>query len=74
MTKAEFIKELATVMMVSEDELQPATELRQFESWDSTCVINLIVALDEKGIKVDEEKLPDCQTVKDIMDLAGVAA
>ena len=73
MNKDEFIAELANVLQVSEDVLEPATELKQFEGWDSTAVINLIVLLDENGAEVDEEKLPDCQTVQDLLDLAGDA-
>ena len=72
MTKAEFIKELAEVLMVSADELTPDTELSQFEAWDSTAVLNLIVLLDEHGLSVDEEKIPDCKTVQDAITLAGI--
>ena len=71
MTKAEFIKELAGVLMVEPDALQPSTELAQFEAWDSTAVVNLLVMLDEQGVKVDEEKIPECKTVQDVLDLAG---
>ncbi|MEM7158015.1 MAG: acyl carrier protein [Myxococcota bacterium] len=73
MTKDEFIKELAEVLMVEASELSPTTELGQFEAWDSTAVLNLIVLLDEQGVQVDEEKIPDCKTVQDVMDLAGKA-
>jgi acyl carrier protein len=73
MTKAEFIAQLADVLEVSADDLKPTTELKQFEGWDSTAVINLIVLLDEQGVTVDEEKIPDCQTVQDVLDLAGDA-
>jgi len=71
MTKAEFIKEMAGVLMVEPDALTPQTELSQFEAWDSTAVVNLLVLLDEQGVKVDEEKIPDCKTVQDVLDLAG---
>ncbi|MBL4685412.1 MAG: acyl carrier protein [Nannocystaceae bacterium] len=71
MTKDEFIKELAGVLMVEPDALKPAVELSTFEAWDSTAVLNLVVLLDEQGVKVDEEKIPDCKTVQDIIDLAG---
>lgn len=71
MLKAEFIKELAEVLMVEADDLEPETELAQFEAWDSTAVLNLIVLLDEQGVTVDEEKIPDCKTVQDVMNLAG---
>jgi len=48
MTKAEFITEMAGVLMVSPDELKPDTELAKFEAWDSTAVVNLLVLLDER--------------------------
>ena len=73
MTKDEFIAELANVIQVEEGVLQPSTELKQFEGWDSTAVINLIVLLDENGAEVDEEKVPECKTVQDVLDLAGDA-
>lgn len=73
MTKDEFIAELANVLQVEEGVLEPSTELKQFEGWDSTAVINLIVLLDENGAEVDEEKLPECKTVQDVLDLAGDA-
>jgi acyl carrier protein len=70
-TKVEFIKELAGALMVSPEELTPDVELSKFEAWDSTAVLNLVVLLDEQGVKVDEEKIPDCKTVQDVLDLAG---
>ncbi len=72
MTKAEFIKELAEALMVSPEELTPEVKLSKFEAWDSTAVLNLVVLLDEQGVKVQEEKIPDCQTVQDVLDLAGI--
>lgn len=69
MTQAEFIAGLAGIIMAEPDQLKPATELAQFEAWDSTAVINLIVLLDEQDIEVDEEKLPGCKTVQDLIDL-----
>lgn len=70
-TKDEFIKELAEVLMVDRSELGPDTDLTKFEAWDSTAVLNLVVLLDEQGVTVDEEKIPDCKTVQDVMNLAG---
>jgi acyl carrier protein len=65
--------ELVNVFQVSEDVLELVIELKQFEGWDSTAVINLIVLLDENGAEVDEEKVPECKTVQDVLDLAGDA-
>lgn len=70
-TKEEFIKELAEVLMVEPKELEPGVDLTKFEAWDSTAVLNLVVLLDEQGVTIDEEKIPDCKTVQDVMDLAG---
>lgn len=58
--------------MVSTEELAPEVELSRFEAWDSTAVLNLVVLLDEQGVKVDEQKIPDCKTVQDVLDLAGI--
>lgn len=73
MTKAEFIASVAEVLEVPPDSLKPTTELKNVQGWDSTAVVNLIVLLDEMGIEVDEEKLPDCQTVQDLLELASDA-
>ena len=74
MTQAEFIAGLAEIIMAEPDALKPDTELKQFEAWDSTAVINLIVLLDENELEIDEEQIPKCETVKDLMELAGVKA
>lgn len=71
MTKDEFIKELAGALEVDPSELRPEVELSKFEAWDSTAVLNLVVLLDEQGVTVDEEKIPDCKTVQDVLDLTG---
>lgn len=73
MKKAEFLEELAKVLVVSADALKPPVELASFDAWDSTAVINLIVLLDEQGVPVDEDKIPDCKTVGDVLALAGDA-
>jgi len=59
------------VLMVEPDTLKPDVDLTTIEAWDSTAVINLIVLLDEQGVQVDEEKIPECKTVQDVLDLAG---
>ena len=73
MTKMEFIASVAEVLEVPADSLEAATELKSVKGWDSTAVVNLIVLLDELGVQVDEEKLPDCETVQDLVELAGDA-
>lgn len=71
MTQDEFVAEVASILQVEADVLKPSSELKQFEGWDSTAVINLIVLLDEQGAEVDEDKIPECETVQDIIALAG---
>jgi acyl carrier protein len=72
MTKAEFINELAGVLMESPDKLQPHVELQSLETWDSTAVLGIIAILEgQVGVTVDVERIPQCKTVQDVMDLAG---
>ncbi|MCA9705054.1 MAG: acyl carrier protein [Myxococcales bacterium] len=71
MTKDEFIRHLAEAIEVDPGELTDDTDLTQFEGWDSTAVLNLVVLLDEQGVKVDEERIPECKTVRDVVALTG---
>lgn len=57
--------------MVEPGALQPDVHLGSFESWDSTAVLNLMVLLEERGLEVDQDKVPDCRTVQDIIDLVS---
>ncbi|MCX4246460.1 acyl carrier protein [Paraliomyxa miuraensis] len=72
MTKEEFVKEMAEAIMVSPEELGPKVELSKFEAWDSTSVLQLIAVLEDAGIVIDPNKIPDCKTVQDVLDLAGL--
>lgn len=72
-TKAEFIKEMANAIMVEPEELGPEVELSKFEAWDSTTVLMLLGTLEDAGVSVDPEKIPNCKTVQDVLDLAGSA-
>lgn len=70
MTQDEFVAQVAEILQVEADALEPSTELAQFEGWDSTAVINLIVLLDEAGAEdVDDAKVPECKTVQELIDL-----
>jgi len=72
MTKAEFIRELAGVLMESPENLEPHVELQKLPTWDSTAVLGIIVLLEENfGITVNEELIPSCKTVQDVMNLCG---
>ncbi len=71
MTNAEFIKALAEVLETAPDKLTSTTDLTSFQCWDSTAVINLLVVFDDHGIKVEEDKIKDCKTVQDLIDLTG---
>jgi acyl carrier protein len=72
MTKAEFIQELAGVLMESPDNLKPDVELTSLETWDSTAVLGIIAILEgQVGVTVDVERIPECKTVQDVMNLAG---
>ena len=71
MTTAKFIEALAGILEVDADTVKPDSELRSFKLWDSTAVINLLVVFDENDIAIDEDKIRDAKTVKDLIDLAG---
>ncbi len=71
MKTGDFITAVAGVLETTPDKLQTSTELATFQCWDSTAVINLLVVYDENGIKVEEDKIRDCKTVQDLIDLAG---
>lgn len=71
MTKAEFIQELAGVLMESPENLKPHVELQSLETWDSTAVLGIIALLEGLGVTVDVERIPDCKTVQDVTNLAG---
>ena len=73
MTKVEFIQKLAETLMVTPEELGPEVELSKFEAWDSTTVLMLLGTLEDAGVSVDPEKIPNCKTVQDVLDLAGSA-
>lgn len=63
---------MAEAIMVSPDELEPKVELSKFEAWDSTAVLSLLAVLEDAGVTVDPQKIPDCKTVQDVLDLAGL--
>lgn len=71
MTKPELIEALAAILEVDPKTIQPSDELRGFRLWDSTAGINMLVVFDEHEIPVEEDKIRDCQTVQDLIDLAS---
>lgn len=73
MTKAEFIEQLADLLMEPPERVRPEFELSSAKAWDSTAVVNLIVLYSDAGATVDEAKIPECKTVQDLLDLGGDA-
>lgn len=54
-------------------EVTPGTKLEESNGWGSLAVVCIIALLDEKaGIEVDGEQLAKCETVGDVLKLAGV--
>jgi acyl carrier protein len=71
MTKTQFVEALAAVLEVDPTMVKPSAKLLSFRLWDSTAGINMLVVFDEHDIAVEEDRIRDCKTVQDLMDLAG---
>jgi acyl carrier protein len=71
MTQIELIQALAVILEVDPATVHPTAELRSFRLWDSTAGINLLVVLDEHEITVEEDRIRDCKTVEDLIELTG---
>jgi len=65
---------IAALADILEQPVDETTVLRDCEAWDSLTVVFTIAMLDEKaGVNVDGEQLMKCETVGDIIKLAGAA-
>jgi acyl carrier protein len=71
MNRDAFLRKFEELLEVPEGSLTEKTELDQVESWDSLNVIGFIALVDETFQReVDPEKIAECKTVGDLVDLA----
>jgi acyl carrier protein len=72
MTKPEFLEELATILNEDEEDVKLETELESLTGWDSVGLLGVIAMLDgDLGVAIDVDKLRECNTVQDLVNLAG---
>ena len=72
MTKPEFLEELAATLNEDVDDVTPETELESLTGWDSVGLLGVIALLDgDLGVTIDVDKLRECNTVQDLINLAG---
>jgi len=76
-TRAELKQIVAEVLEIDPGALEPATELKSFETFDSVSVLSLMIELDEKaGIKLgpgDAAKLATYGEIEALATHQGVA-
>ena len=65
--KAKFLQEFAKANACEEDE---SIELKDLPSgWDSLSYLVTVGIYEELGVRVDEQKMKECQTVGDLVKL-----
>ena len=75
MTRSEFINEFAEMLDVKPDALQPQTEMKDLETWDSVAYLSAMVLIDEKlGITVQPEVFANARIFEDILSAIGFSA
>jgi acyl carrier protein len=71
MSKDEFLKRFAEVLMSDDAPLAAETALGEFAGWDSMGQMAALSLLDELGVKVPPGRIAECQTVADVLAIAG---
>ena len=72
MDRSAFLRKFEELLEVPANSLVESTELEQLENWDSLNVIGYIALVDETfNREVDPEKIADCKTVGNLVDLAA---
>ena len=72
MEKSEFLSRFAEIVMEEDPSgVVPAAPLNSFPGWDSMAQLSTIAFLDELGVTLRSGALQGCQTVQDVLSLAG---
>jgi acyl carrier protein len=67
-TRDEFIREFAALLDVDPGQLQPGTDLKSIQTWDSVAYLSAMVLIDEQlGIILRPEALSKAATFQDIV-------
>lgn len=71
MTKQEFTEEVALVLNEASGSLSPNTEIESLDGWDSAGLLGIIALLDDLGIQINVDRLRQCKTIGDLIDVAA---
>lgn len=64
---------VAEVLEIEPAALVPETNFHDLPGFDSVRILSLIVALDDLGIEVPQQKAAEIRTYADVLALAGLA-
>lgn len=70
MSSAEFITQFANAIEVDPGSIQPGTEFKSLDTWDSLCALSIIAMVDEEyQVTLGGQDLESSNTVADIWTL-----
>jgi len=73
MTRSEFLLEIDDILGLPPGTLRGNEKLDELQNWDSTSLISLIsLAETNNGVSLSLQRVVDCSTVGDLLQLAQV--
>ena len=74
MTRAEFLRSFDEILELETGTLQGPEKLDSFPRWDSSAIISFMVLADSNnGTKLSPRTMVACESVDDLLKLAGVS-
>ena len=64
-------KIIRIISEVLREQVDINTRREQFPQWDSLKMLQIVMALDEEGVSLPIEKVPDIHSVQDIVSLSA---
>ena len=64
-------KIIKIVSDILREQIDVGTRREQLPQWDSLKMLQIVMALDEEGISLPIEKIPDIHSVQDIVSLSS---
>jgi acyl carrier protein len=72
MEKKDFLKEIEEIIEADENTLDGSEVLEGLDGWDSLAVMGFIAMVDDNfQITIEVDKIAECETVNDLVDLLG---
>jgi acyl carrier protein len=72
MEKKDFLKEIEEIIEADEITLDGSEVLEGLDGWDSLAVMGFIAMVDDNfQITIEVDKIAECETVNDLVDLLG---